>query len=103
LLSGVTTRPAQPGETIQLYGTGFGPANPAVATGQLVATPEPTANTVTVTIGGVNATVSYAGLVEAGLYQLNVTVPAVSNSDAAVLATVGGVSTQTGVSITVQQ
>src|ERR1035438_2057814 len=38
--------PAKPGETILLYGTGFGPANP-----------------VQITIGGVTAAVAFAGLV----------------------------------------
>jgi uncharacterized protein (TIGR03437 family) len=103
LLPGVTTRPAQPGETILLYGTGFGPTNPALPTAQLVATPAVLANSVQVTIGGAAATVVYAGLVEPGLYQLNVTVPALPNGDAPVVATIGGASTQTGVSVTVQQ
>lgn len=103
LLPGVTTRPAQPGETIQLYGTGFGPANPPVPTSQLVATPSVLATPVQVAMGGVAASVVYAGLVGSGLYQLNVTVPNLPNGDARVVATIGGVSTQTGVSITVQQ
>jgi uncharacterized protein (TIGR03437 family) len=103
LLPGVTTLPAQPGETILLYGTGFGPASPALPTAQLVTTPSVLANPVQVTIGGAAATVVYAGLVEPGLYQLNVTVPNLPNGDAAVVATIGGVSTQTGVSVTVQQ
>jgi uncharacterized protein (TIGR03437 family) len=103
LLPGVSTRPAQPGETILLYGTGFGPTNPALPTGQLVTTPAVLANSAQVTIGGVAATVVYSGLVEPGLYQLNVTVPNLPNGDAAVVATIGGVSTQTGVSVTVQQ
>jgi uncharacterized protein (TIGR03437 family) len=99
----VTTQPAQPGTTILLYGTGFGPTNPALPTAQLPATPEPLANPVTVTIGGAPATVTFAGLTAPGLYQINVTVPNLPNGDAAVLATIGGVTTQTGVSITVQQ
>lgn len=103
LLPGATTQPAQPGETILLYGTGFGPTNPALPTAQLVTTPSVLANSVQVTIGGAAATVVYAGLVEPGLYQLNVTVPNLPNGDAAVVATIGGVSTQTGVSVTVQQ
>ncbi len=103
LLPGVTTRPAQPGETIQIYGAGFGPTNPALPTSQVVTTPAVLANTVQVTIGGVNATVTYAGLVESGTYQLNVTVPSLPTGDAAVVATIGGVTTQTGVSVTVQQ
>jgi uncharacterized protein (TIGR03437 family) len=102
LLAGVTTQPAKPGETILIYGTGFGPTNPPLASAQLVTTPAALANSVQVTIGGVVAPVAYAGLVEAGLYQLNVTVPNVPSGDAAVVAQIGGVQTQTGVSITVQ-
>jgi uncharacterized protein (TIGR03437 family) len=59
------------------------------------------ANSVQVTIGGVTANVAFAGLVESGTYQLNVTVPSLPDGDALVVATVGGVSTQTAVSITV--
>jgi len=95
--------PAQPGEIIQLYGTGFGPTNPALLTDQLVKTPEPLANPVQFKIGGVTATVGYAGLVEAGLYQFNVTVPSgLPKGDAAVTAVINGIQTQTGVSITVE-
>jgi uncharacterized protein (TIGR03437 family) len=103
LLAGVTTRPAQPGETIQLYATGFGPTSPAHPSSQLVSTPAALANQVQVTIGGMPANVTFAGLVESGTYQLNVTVPNLPNGDAPVVATVGGVATQTGVSVTVQQ
>jgi len=103
LLAGVTSSPAQPGETIQLYGTGFGPTSPPLLTNQLIASPSVLANPVQVTIGGVTATVVYAGLVESGLYQINVTVPNLPNGDAAVIATIGGVPSQTGVSVTVQQ
>ena len=101
LIQGATTTPAQPGETILIYATGFGPTNPLSPTSQLVTTANPLANSVQVTIGGVTANVVFAGLVESGTYQLNVTVPSLPDGDAAVVATVGGVSTQTGVSITV--
>jgi uncharacterized protein (TIGR03437 family) len=103
LIPGVTTQPAQPGETIVLYGTGFGPTNPPLPTGQLITTPAVLANTVQITIGGATANVTYAGLVSPGLYQFNVTVPNLPNGDAAVAATIGGVTTQTGVSVTIQQ
>jgi uncharacterized protein (TIGR03437 family) len=104
LLPGVVSTPARPGETILLYGLGFGPANPPQPTGQLVTTATPLANDVQVTIGGQVAFVAYTGLVGSGLYQFNVTVPNnLPNGDAAVVATVGGVSTQTGVAVTVQQ
>jgi uncharacterized protein (TIGR03437 family) len=103
LLPGVPSTPAQPGETILLYGTGFGPTNPPLPTAQLVTAAEPLANSVQISIGGVAATPSFTGLVSPGLYQFNVTVPNVPNGDAAVLATIGGVATETGVSVTVQQ
>jgi uncharacterized protein (TIGR03437 family) len=100
-----TSSPAAPGEEIVLYGTGFGPTNPASPTGQLVTAPAALANSVQFTIGGVTlsaSSVEFAGLVEAGLYQFNVTVPAsLKSGNAAVVATIGGVQTQSGVSIPV--
>lgn len=103
LLPGITTTPAQPGETIVLYGTGFGPTNPALPTSQLVGAPAPLANSVRITIGGVVASVGFAGLVGPGTYQFNVTVPDLPNGDAPVVASIGENTTQTGVSVTVQQ
>jgi uncharacterized protein (TIGR03437 family) len=47
--------------------------------------------------------VAYAGLVEAGLYQFQVTVPNLPGGDAAVVAQIGEAHTQTGVWITIQQ
>jgi uncharacterized protein (TIGR03437 family) len=87
--------PAKPGEVIILWGTGFGPANPAVLAGQVFNGANPLANTATATIGGQSAPVDFAGVVGAGLVQINVHVPNIGNGDAAVVLTVGGVSTQT--------
>ncbi len=103
LLPGVVTKPAAPGETIVLYGTGFGPTNPPLPSAQLVTTPAVLANSVQISIGGETAAVAFGGLAGPGLYQFNVTVPNLPNGDAAVVATIGGVATQTGVSVTVQQ
>jgi uncharacterized protein (TIGR03437 family) len=90
-----TAAPAKPGETIVLWGTGFGLANPAVPSGKVVTTPSPLGSIVTVTVGGLPATVDFAGVVGAGLVQINVHVPSsINNGDAAVIATVGGVATQ---------
>jgi uncharacterized protein (TIGR03437 family) len=98
---GYTFTPATPGETVLLYATGFGQTNPPI-TDQLAGQgPLPTLPLVT--IGGSPATVSFAGLSGAGLYQLNVVVPAAApNGDLTLLATYNGVSTQPGVIITVQ-
>jgi uncharacterized protein (TIGR03437 family) len=103
LLPGAVTTPANPGEIILLYGVGFGPADPPQPSGQLVTTATPLANGVQVTIGGQTASVAFAGLTGSGLYQFNVTVPNLANGDAAVVASIGGVATQTGVAVTVQQ
>jgi uncharacterized protein (TIGR03437 family) len=95
--------PAAPGETIILYGVGFGPTSPSVPTGQIVAVGEPLANPVTMTIGGIAVTPLFTGLSASGLYQFNVTVPAgLPSGDAPVMATIGGYTTQTGAVIPVQ-
>jgi uncharacterized protein (TIGR03437 family) len=103
LVAGATTQPAAPGEIIEIYGTGFGPTDPPFPTADLVtkAVPLP-ANSVRFTIGGVAATATFAGLTEAGLYQFNVTMPNLPSGDAVVLAQIGNVQTQAGVSITIQ-
>ena len=54
------------------------------------------------TIGGANAVVNNQALVGAGLYQLNVTIPlGTPNGDAAVFATIGSQTTQTGALVSV--
>jgi len=83
------------GDIISLYGSGFGPTSSTLADGTVFSGSYPTTNAVTVTIGGVAAEVLYAGLVGAGLFQINVRVPqALADGDHAVLATVLGVSSQ---------
>lgn len=94
--------PAAPGETILLYGTGFGPTSPASPAGQTVSTAAALSNAVQITIGGVPVTPAFAGLVESGVYQFNVTVPStLASGSAAVVAMIGSSSTQSGVSIPV--
>ena len=95
------TRPVLPGENLVLYGVGFGPTNPSVKAGELFASAAPTVNPVTVTIGGVQAPVAFAGLVGAGLYQLNVTVPEVGPGDQPIQATVNGVQVPVGPVVTI--
>jgi uncharacterized protein (TIGR03437 family) len=96
------TRAAKPGETLILYGVGFGPTKPSVAAGGVFVGVAPSVELPQVLIGGVAAQVNFAGIIEAGLYQLNVVVPSVASGDQLLQATVGGVSTQNGVYITIQ-
>jgi uncharacterized protein (TIGR03437 family) len=103
LFPGLST-PAKPGETIVMYGTGFGPTNPAVPTGQLVGSAVLLANQVTVLIGNLPCDVTFAGLTEAGLDQINVVLPPnLPNGDQPVVANVGGVQTQANAFLTIQR
>jgi uncharacterized protein (TIGR03437 family) len=96
------TVPARAGDVILLYGTGFGPTDPTTDFGKTFAGAPPTANPVTATIGGVPATVQFAGLVAPGEYQFNVLVPSVPSGDSLVVLKVGGVSIQPGAYLAVQ-
>jgi uncharacterized protein (TIGR03437 family) len=57
---------------------------------------------VTITIGGLAPSVSFAGIAAAGLYQFNVTVPNLPDGDYPLLAQIAGLSTQSGVLLKVQ-
>lgn len=106
--TGLTTTPAKPGETIILWGTGFGPTSPAAPVGVPVPTTTTyvTANPVSVTLGGVSAAVyqnqAFLAPTSAGEYQMAVTVPAnASNGDLPVVATINGAQSPSGVLLTV--
>ena len=56
----------------------------------------------TVTVGGLPATVQFAGLISPGLYQFNVVLPAsLPSGDNSLTATYNGLSTQPGVLISI--
>jgi len=78
------SRPAKPGEVIVMYGLGFGPVTPAIATGTLETQGNMLQNPLQMSFGGVGTTLQYFGLAPgfAGLYQFNVVVPAVPDNDA---------------------
>src|ERR1035437_8914172 len=102
LISGVATVPAKPGDTILLFGTGFGPTTPPSPIGQLVKV-SPLANQVTVRIGGVAADTQFAGIVSPGLYQFNVVVPNVPVGDNMVSMVIGNSSSQPNAFLAVQR
>ncbi len=95
-------RPAAPGEVISLYGTGFGATSPATPSATVVSRPASLALPVTVTIGGVDAEVQYAGVTLAGLVQVNVKVPSnMTTGDQPVLASISGFQSAANVYLTV--
>ena len=95
--------PAAPGETIVLYATGF--SLPAANLTEGSATQfGPLGSLPAVRIGGASTEVQFAGVVQPGLYQLNVVVPTTAVSgDTPVTATYAGVTTPLGSLIAVQQ
>ncbi len=95
--------PAAPGETIVLYGNGFGATSPPAPNGQILTTPAPLVATPTILIGGMAAQVVFAGLTGTGLYQFNVMLPSpMPDGDAPVVAQTGGASTPAGASVQVK-
>lgn len=100
LYPGLTT-PAKPGETVVLYANGFGPTSVPLVSGAStqggILSPLPTMQ-----IGGVAATVTFAGLVFPGEFQINVVVPAgLADGDQPVTAAYGGQTTQSGAVLSV--
>jgi uncharacterized protein (TIGR03437 family) len=102
LYPGFTT-PAKPGETVVLYGNGFGPTSVPVVSGsgaQSGTLPVLPA----IKIGGMTATVVFAGLIFPGEFQFNVVVPgSLADGDQPIVATYNGYSTQPGTTIAVQR
>ena len=86
--------PAEPGESISLFATGFGPT---AASGDALAVTPP------ILIDGIPAEVTFAGLVGPGLYQINVQVPSnVSlGQDVLVVGASGNFETQPNAFLTI--
>jgi uncharacterized protein (TIGR03437 family) len=93
-IAGVASRPAKPGETIIIYGVGFGAVTPAIPAGQIVGAANQLVASLQVSFGQTPAQVTYFGLAPnlVGVYQFNVVVPPVPDSDVVPLSfNLGGV------------
>lgn len=96
-----STTPAKPNEVVQIYANGFGPTNVPITNGSSsqsgTLSPLPV-----VQIGGVTATVQFAGLVAVGEFQFNVVIPStLASGDQSITATYNGQTTQAGTLITI--
>jgi uncharacterized protein (TIGR03437 family) len=93
-IAGVTSRPAKPGETLVLYGLGFGAVTPDVPVGTIAPALQFKLNSPLQILFNQSAgTIAYSGLAPGfvGLYQINVQVPQIADSDAVPLTfTLGG-------------
>jgi uncharacterized protein (TIGR03437 family) len=98
-IAGLPSRPAKPGETIVMYGNGFGPVTPDIPGGQLVTQNNQLTLPLEVMFGDKPAQLAYFGLSPGlvGVYQFDVVVPAIPNNDLVPLSfKLGGVAgTQT--------
>jgi len=98
--------PAAAGSVITIYATGEGQTTPAGVDGKLGGTPLPQPlQQVTVTIGGFPADVKYAGGAQgviAGVMQVNAVIPSGVTGAAPVSISVGGATSQPGVTISVK-
>ncbi|HSU66540.1 MAG TPA: hypothetical protein VLJ39_06700, partial [Tepidisphaeraceae bacterium] len=92
------------GETIVVYGTGFGATQPPISATALVPSPLPLANPqdLRIRIGGVDCAIAFAGLISPGLYQFNVVVPEVPDGDRALVAELRGLLTKADLQLTIQ-
>jgi uncharacterized protein (TIGR03437 family) len=86
-IPGVTSRQAKPGETIVIYGVGFGAVLPNIPAGQIVQSNNSLALSFQLFIGNTPAVLPYYGLAQTqiGLYQFNITVPSMPDNDLAPL------------------
>lgn len=85
-----SSTPAKPSEVVEIYANGFGTTSTPVVAGAIAQSgtlsPLPV-----VTVGGIAATVQFAGLVGPGEFQFNVVIPPNAPSgDNAIVATYGG-------------
>lgn len=100
---GYTFSPAQPGETVVLYAVGFGLPTTTLTAGsssQFGALP----SLPSIQIGGTAAAVQFAGVIQPGLYQLNVIIPdAATNGDNPISASYGGQSAPSDTLISVHR
>jgi uncharacterized protein (TIGR03437 family) len=100
LYPGLTT-PARAGEIVVLYANGFGATSTPIASGSTSQSGSLSPMPV-IKIGGVPATVQFAGLIAPGQYQFNISIPVGLTGDEPITATYNGQTTQPGTLITIQ-
>jgi uncharacterized protein (TIGR03437 family) len=100
---GYKTVAAKAGDNLVLFGVGFGPTNPVVPAGAAYSGAAPITGILSMLMNNKSVTPAFAGLTSAGLYQFNITVPAgLGTGDVPLSAMVGGVTSPTGVVVSLQ-
>ena len=101
-----SANPAKPGDTVILYLTGEGKVDPEALDGRIAVGAAPTNTPVTVTIGGTNANVTYAGRAPGeafGIMQINAEIPSgVPSGNVPIQVVIGKAISPPGVTIAIQ-
>jgi uncharacterized protein (TIGR03437 family) len=104
-IPGVASSPAMVGETVTIYGVGFGPVTGGFTAGTIVTAQNTLTMPLQVVFGTTIAALAYDGLApsETGVYQFNVVVPSVSTNNALPISfNLGGVAGSQTLFIAVQ-
>jgi uncharacterized protein (TIGR03437 family) len=101
---GYQTVAAKAGDTLILFGVGFGPTSPTVPAGAAYSGSAPTTYLVQLLINNLPVAPTFSGITSAGLYQMNVVgVPTgLGVGDVPLVGIVGGVKTPLGVVLSLQ-
>jgi uncharacterized protein (TIGR03437 family) len=94
-IAGLPSRPAKPGETIVMYGNGFGPVTPNIPAGELAEGNSQLVASLEILFGETSGKLAYYGLSPGlvGVYQFDVVVPAIPDNDLVPLSfKLGGVA-----------
>jgi uncharacterized protein (TIGR03437 family) len=104
LIPGAAFRPAKPGDSIVIYGIGFGDVTPASAPG-VVVTELNYLDGLTIAFGSTPATIAYGGLARqaVGEYQFNILVPDVPDGDSQIHFTLRGADVSQTLYLTVKR
>jgi uncharacterized protein (TIGR03437 family) len=99
--------PVRPGQNVEVYFTGEGLLRDLAATGAIAAGANVTRNTFTAEVGGLPATVTYAGAAPGNVFgfaQANVTIPMnlPNGGNLPLVLRSGGVSTQANITVSVE-
>jgi uncharacterized protein (TIGR03437 family) len=103
-----STNPSSKGSQIVFYATGDGDTTPGIVAGALITRPSPRSPNppISVTIGGIAAEVTYAGMAPGlygGILQVNVRLPGnIPSGNVPLVLTVGGASSPSGVTVAVK-
>jgi uncharacterized protein (TIGR03437 family) len=101
---GYKTVAVKAGDSLELFGVGFGPTDPPVAAGKPFSGAAPATSAVQFLINGTVVTPSFAGFSSAGLFQINIAPfpSGLGTGDLTIQAMVGGVQSPSGPMLSLQ-